>query len=185
MSWLMSNDGIARPEGRRDRLDGRAEPAGAGVGLAGRRWRRRPRARPTRSPPPHAATKRAIGIRRAPARPAARACHQGGSPKRAGQDRRPRPMMRTRPTEAQPRRSASAGCPRSNQIRSPVNRCVTGSHGNRIRTSSETASPDGATPAHGPRLVPVNVATSNAPCGPMTISDSAKALSGNAANSSA
>src|SRR6188472_2208120 len=74
--------------------------------------------------------------------------------------------------------------PRSNQIRSPVNRCVTGSHGNRIRTSSETASPDGATPAHGPRFVPVRVATSNAPCGPMTISDSANALSGNAANSS-
>ena len=33
--------------------------------------------------------------------------------------------------------------PRSNQIRSPVNRSVTGSHGKRIRTSSETASPDG------------------------------------------
>ena len=42
-----------------------------------------------------------------------------------------------------------------------------------------------ATPAHGPWLVPVSVATSNTPCGPTTISDSANALSGNAANSSA
>jgi hypothetical protein len=53
-----------------------------------------------------------------------------------------------------------------------------------MRTSSETASPDAATPAHGPSFVPVSVATSNAPCGPMTISDRAKALSGNAAKSS-
>ena len=53
-----------------------------------------------------------------------------------------------------------------------------------MRTSSETASPDGATPAHGPVFVPVSVATSKAPCGPMTISDRAKALSGKAPNSS-
>ena len=39
-------------------------------------------------------------------------------------------------------------------------------------------------PAHGPWLVPVSVATSNTPCGPTTISDSANALSGKAANSS-
>ena len=46
------------------------------------------------------------------------------------------------------------------------------------------AGSDGAAPAHGPRLVPVRVATSKAPCGPMTISDSANALSGNAPNNS-
>ena len=53
-----------------------------------------------------------------------------------------------------------------------------------MSTSSETASPLGGTPAHGPWFVPVSVATSNTPCGPTTISDSANALSGNAANSS-
>ena len=73
---------------------------------------------------------------------------------------------------------------RSNQIRSPLNSPVVRSHGKRITTSSATASPDGGAPAHGPSFVPVNVATSNTPCGPTTISDSANALSGNAAKSS-
>ena len=53
-----------------------------------------------------------------------------------------------------------------------------------MRTSRLTASPDGGVPAHGPWLVPVSVATSKTPCGPTTISLSANALSGNAANSS-
>ena len=44
--------------------------------------------------------------------------------------------------------------------------------------------PDGGTPAHGPRFVPVSRAASNTPCGPMTMSLSSKRLSGNAAKSS-
>src|SRR5262249_37023385 len=81
-------------------------------------------------------------------------------------------------------RQPGAAAPRSNQIRSPVNRRATGSHGKRIRTSRSTGSPDGGTPAHGPRFVPVSRAASNTPCGPTTISVSANRLSGNAANSS-
>src|SRR4029077_7765400 len=86
-----------------------------------------------------------------------------------------------RPT--QPRTGQAAGSvPRSNQIRSPEKRSATGSHGKRMSTSRETARPDGGTPAHGAVLVPVRVATSNAPWVPMTISERAKALSGNAPN---
>ena len=69
--------------------------------------------------------------------------------------------------------------PRSNQIRSPANRSVTGSQGNRIRTSSATAQT-------GRRRRPPTARgwcrsaspTSNTPCGPTTISDSAKGCPG-------
>src|SRR4029077_20260136 len=88
-----------------------------------------------------------------------------------------------RPT--QPRTGQAAGSvPRSNQIRSPENRSAAGSQGKRMSTSRETARPGGGAPAQGPVLVPVSVATSNAPWGPMTISERAKALSGNAPNRS-
>ena len=86
-----------------------------------------------------------------------------------------------------PGRSAASGdaiAPRSNQIRSPRNSRVTGSHGNRISTSRAIGSPDAGTPAHGPRFVPVSRAASKTPCGPTTMSVSSNRLSGNAANSS-
>ena len=43
-----------------------------------------------------------------------------------------------------------------------------------------TGMADAGAPAHGPRFVPVKRAASNTPCGPMTMSLSAKRLSGNA-----
>jgi hypothetical protein len=79
------------------------------------------------------------------------------SPETARRRASPHPAPATR------RHDPAGAPPRSNQIRSPENRSVAGSHGNRIRTSSETGSPLGGTPAHGPAFVPVSVATSKTP----------------------
>ena len=180
---------------RRDRQPGRQGETGGRQGRVGRQ-----RCRSTGSPGPRLEAPPAGGTRCGPA--AARGERRGrsgsggprpgrtresvsssGVPEACRSDRRPRDDGTARDVGASGTIGVR-GVPRSNQIRSPLNRSVAGSHGKRIRTSSETARPDGATPAHGPRLVPVSVATSKAPCGPITISDSAKALSGNAANSS-
>ena len=140
--------------------------------------------------PPHAATARTTGRNSAAPKPArVDLVIWMGSPWDGRSPAGPAPMMRgagrTGNSTIGSRDARIVRCaPRSNQIRSPRNRSVPGSHGKRMRTSSRTGSPDGGAPAHGPWFVPVSVATSKTPCGPTTISVSANALSGNAPNSS-
>ena len=67
MSWPISNDGIAIPDGRARPVDGRAESAGAGVGSPGAL--EAPPGRTRRGPAAARGDEEAIGITRAASRP--------------------------------------------------------------------------------------------------------------------
>ena len=125
--------------------------------LSRRPCRRTPSVQRTPVAPPQAASEQARRDEQgAGSAGGADVCHEG-SPPEVPVGSPARSMMRpVHRDDGASRATAQAGHaqrgPRSNQIRSPVNRSVTGSHGNRIRTSSETASPDGGDAGPRPQV---------------------------------
>ena len=68
--------------------------------------------------------------------------------------------------------------------RSPLNRRETGSQGKKMALRQVIVSPVGSFSSHFARCVPVTIASSTTPCGPMTMFCSSKTMSGNAVSSS-